>query len=470
MTKPVKMRFKFLTIPTTLLLVLFMMCFFGVVRVYGGEIVDSGTCGENLTWALDDEGTLTISGEGAMEDYEKASESPWYSNRQSITKVVIEEGITNTGRFAFSYCSSLESITIPEGVTSIGSYTFYYCSSLTSITIPASVTSIGVYAFSYCDSLKYVFYGGSVSQWSSLSNKPTRGKVHYSGTGHTYNDWILVKGATCTEDGINEKICSVCNYKLTEVIPATGHDWGEPTYMWSEDNSSVTATCDCNRGHTATETVDTLSEITKPATYNEMGETTYTAVFTNDVFTTQSLIIVDIDMLPRKSISKATVSNIKEKVYSGSALKQSPTVKVGGKTLKLGTDYCLAYWNNKNVGTATVKIIGIGAYKDSVSKTFKINPKATTMSTVTAASKGFTAKWKKLTIQTTGYQLQYALNSKFTSGKKTITVSSNKTVSRKVTKLKAGKKYYVRVRTYRTVSGKKYYSAWSKAKAVTTKK
>ena len=71
--------------------------------------------------------------------------------------------------------------------------------------------------------------------------------------------------------------------------------------------------------------------------------------------------------------------------------------------------------------------------------------------------------------QSTGYQVTYAINSKFTSGKKTVTVSSSKTTSKKITKLKAKKKYYVRVRTYKTVSGTKYYSDWSKTKTVKTK-
>ncbi|MGN0522144.1 MAG: fibronectin type III domain-containing protein, partial [Eubacterium sp.] len=77
--------------------------------------------------------------------------------------------------------------------------------------------------------------------------------------------------------------------------------------------------------------------------------------------------------------------------------------------------------------------------------------------------------WKKLTTQTTGYQIQYSTSSKFTKAK-TVTVSKNSTTSKTISKLKANKKYYVRVRTYKTVDGKKIYSAWSKAKSVTTKK
>ena len=129
----------------------------------------------------------------------------------------------------------------------------------------------------------------------------------------------------------------------------------------------------------------------------------------------------------------------------------------------------MRYKNNKNVGLATVIITGAGAYEGTVSRTFKINPKGTTISKLTPAKKGFTAKWKKQAVQTTGYEIQIALNSKFTKSKKLYKITKNKIVSKKLTKLKARKKYYVRIRTYKTVSGEKYYSAWSKTMIVKTK-
>ena len=117
-------------------------------------IIDSGSCGTNLTWELDSEYTLTISGEGEMEDYSLFSSAPWYSSyRTSIKEVVIEDGVTSIGNYAFHYCKVLTSITIPDGVTSFGGYAFRGCSSLTDISIPDSVTSIGNNAFRNCSSL-----------------------------------------------------------------------------------------------------------------------------------------------------------------------------------------------------------------------------------------------------------------------------------------------------------------------------
>ena len=126
----------------------------GIV-LYSSNILASGTCGaegnngDNLTWILDDEGVLTISGTGAMASWNWKG-SPWYANKDKIESVVIEDGVTSIGANAFDGCSGLTSITIPSSVTSIGEHAFYGCSGLTSITIPSSVTSIGAYAFYGC--------------------------------------------------------------------------------------------------------------------------------------------------------------------------------------------------------------------------------------------------------------------------------------------------------------------------------
>ena len=131
------------------------------------DIVDSGTCGaegdgSNLTWTLDSEGVLTISGSGDMYDY-GLFDAPWYGIRSLVKSAVIADGVTSIGEKAFLYCTSLTSVTIPDSVTSIGSGAFYYCTSLTSVTIPGSVTSIGAEAFYNCTSLTSVTIPNSVT-------------------------------------------------------------------------------------------------------------------------------------------------------------------------------------------------------------------------------------------------------------------------------------------------------------------
>ena len=129
------------------------------------NIVDSGTCGakgSNLTWTLDSEGVLTISGSGDMHGY-GSSGAPWYGSRSRVKSAVIADGVTSIGDDAFKGCTSLTSVTIPDSVTSIGWDAFAGCTSLTSVTIPDSVTSIGRHAFQNCTSLTSVTIPNSVT-------------------------------------------------------------------------------------------------------------------------------------------------------------------------------------------------------------------------------------------------------------------------------------------------------------------
>ena len=167
-------------------------------------------------------------------------------------------------------------------------------------------------------------------------------------------------------------------------------------------------------------------------------------------------------------ITKATVSGISTKAFTGKAITQNVTVKVGNTVLKNGTDYTVSYSNNKKVGKATVKITGKGKYGGVITKTFKINPAKQQIQKLTAKSKAFFVDWAQKG-SATGYEIQYATNSKFTGAKK-VTITNNKTDKTTVSKLSANKKYYVRVRSYTTVKGTKYYGAWSATKSVTTKK
>ena len=203
--------------------------------------------------------------------------------------------------------------------------------------------------------------------------------------------------------------------------------------------------------------------ITKLPTYDEEGIRTYTCTICGKIRTEK------IPKLPKTSISKASISGIKAKVYNGKAQTQSITLKLGNVTLKKGIDYNVIYKDNKKVGKATITITGIGAYNGTISKTFVINPKGTTISKLTKGKKQFKTTWKKNTTETTGYQIQYSTSSKF-SGAKTVTINKNKTTATTIKKLKGNKKYYVRIRTYKIVNGSKYYSSWSGSKNVTTKK
>ena len=146
----------------SIVLALSMICALVPIMASAETTATSGTCGENVTWTLSDDGTLTISGTGDMEDYSYGNYSPFERN-QSIKTVVIENGVTSIGNMMFYYTTSLKSVTIPDSVTSIGNTAFAYCWGLKGITIPDSVKSIGSLAFYDCNDLTNIIISNSVT-------------------------------------------------------------------------------------------------------------------------------------------------------------------------------------------------------------------------------------------------------------------------------------------------------------------
>lgn len=208
----------------TAILVLFAVL---TVSALATEVLYSGTCGgegdgSNLTWTLDDEGTLRIDGNGRMEYYSSYSSKPWYNYRSLIKSAVIGEGVTSIGGSAFSYCRSLTSVTIPEGVTSIGSCAFEYCSSLTSVTIPESVTSIGNSVFYGCSSLTSVIIPSSVTSIDNFA--------FYNCSGLT--SVIISEGVT----SIGQWAFDDCNSLTSITIPSSVMNIG---YMAFYDCSNI---------------------------------------------------------------------------------------------------------------------------------------------------------------------------------------------------------------------------------------
>ena len=130
-----------------------------VAEVAVGDIIASGICGEDMIWTITTDGTLTISGNGVMNNY-RSNTMPWYGYIGSIFNVVIDGDITTVGAYAFHGANNLISVTLPNTVTEIGAYAFYGANSLNEISIPASVKSIGKMAFAKC-SLKNVYFGNT---------------------------------------------------------------------------------------------------------------------------------------------------------------------------------------------------------------------------------------------------------------------------------------------------------------------
>ena len=165
---------------------------------------------------------------------------------------------------------------------------------------------------------------------------------------------------------------------------------------------------------------------------------------------------------PKKEITEVEIVPISDQTYTGKAIKPKVTAKQDGRKLTEGKDYQITYQNNKNIGKATVILTGKGDYTGEIMADFHIVPKTVTLSALKSIkSNQLTVKWKKGS-GITGYEIQYSLKKNFKNAE-AITIDKAKTTSVTIPELKSRKKYYVRIRAYKTVNGENYYSEWSKA-------
>lgn len=161
--------------------------------------------------------------------------------------------------------------------------------------------------------------------------------------------------------------------------------------------------------------------------------------------------------------------SVKDQTYTGKALQPPVTVKDGAAVLKANADYTVSYGSNQKIGTATATVTGKGNYTGSKTVSFQILPKKAALKTLKSkAAKALTVTWGKGS-GVSGYQIEYAKNKNFKSSKK-VTVKKAGATSHTIKKLTGGTKYFVRIRAYKTVKGKNYYSAWSGVKNVTVRK
>lgn len=128
----------------------------------GALAADAGGCGESLSWSLQD-GTLTITGSGAMTDYSDYSFAPWYEQREAIHTVILPEGLTRVGNLAFYECSNLTTVALPASVSAIGDFAFAGCTGLLTVTLPGALTAIGESGFRECESLTAVSLPASIT-------------------------------------------------------------------------------------------------------------------------------------------------------------------------------------------------------------------------------------------------------------------------------------------------------------------
>lgn len=288
------------------LFILMLTVFLMVLPAGAAENTASGTFGENtdnLSWSLDSNGTLTISGTGNMDDFYLWYDVPWMDYNHIIQKVVIKKGVTNISDYAFNNCFAMKEISIASTVTSIGSASFTDCTGLTEITIPKGVkeikdnafsqcynlasvtigngvTTIGEYAFFNCTSLKevtlgtglkkigwYAFYPcfdqgdvyfrGTKSAWNAIDIEDgnhflTSSRIHFKAGTQTHSYTTKTVKPTCTNTGYTIHTCSCGISYRGELKDATGHSYaassfsgGRTTYRCSTCGSSYTEKSSC---------------------------------------------------------------------------------------------------------------------------------------------------------------------------------------------------------------------------------
>ena len=224
-----------------LLCVLMLVALLPRVPAVASGVLAEGTCGESVSWALSDTGTLTVSGTGPMKDYAAASNAPWYSSRTSIKAIKIGEGVTVIGDQAFYNCTALKTVTIGSDVTTVGNYAFRGCTQLETVTLPASVTTLEDSAFRVCTSLKQVRLEGNapaigkyvfndidapitIEYYEGSTGYDTAPWSEFTYTTMHHGTWVITTPATCTTSGTREIWCTYCEETITETY-TLGHQY-----------------------------------------------------------------------------------------------------------------------------------------------------------------------------------------------------------------------------------------------------
>ncbi len=418
----------------------------------------------------------------------------------SLVSAPVTPNLQIIGSSAFFMCTKLSSFYGFDELAYIGDFAFYGCTGIKSVTIPKSVTEISRFAFSDCTQIEEItfyetletinskaFYGvrenikinflGEERYWYTIDftsgnqNLKTTQNITFSEPCEHLYLVGYVLNPTCKRAGEKNMQCIFCENNVTELIPATNiHDYEfvYDTPISCDEESLGHYECSlCGEigeqdtvaaeGHT----FDTLLEYV-PSTYTKKGKWVYQCFWCDETATAY------IDKLKRTKLTKAKIT-VSNKVYTGKELKPTVTVKLNGKKLKKGTHYTVSYKNNKKIGTATVTIKGKNKYIGTKTATFKITPKKNKISYLKSnATKKLKVKWSKVSTAS-GYQIVVATNKKFTKNKKVVYAKKKSKVSLTVSSLKSGKTYYVRVRAYKEVKGKKIYAPYSSIKKIKVK-
>lgn len=360
------------------LILLAVIISFTIIVPVSADILYSGSCGDNVTYTIDDEYNLTISGDGRIDDYANYGDVniPWKSYRVNIPAVKIERGITYIGSFSLCGLQNIETVDIPETVSEIGSrafgwtgisnihlpsaliyissYSFCDCKSLTTIEIPENVTSIQERAFEGCTSLQSIRLHKNITKIEENAfNKCTALKtVYYYGTEEDWNNFINNHGLT---NG-NEPFIAAKKVFIPEVLPTSISISTKPTYIIGEDTAlDIAVNLNHNDGTTTTLSPD---EYTLETDFNPNTEGEYNVKVIYGDFTDE----IKVNVEPLKMVSLSTslgISYVPMQFVEGTELDLSDISITGvynnGKTEEI-TDYTVSGYDNSKIGVQTLTI------------------------------------------------------------------------------------------------------------------
>ena len=191
-----------------------------------GRLKIGGSCEDGLSWTLDFDGTLIVTGDGEMEDYSTYNRPDWYSSRALVKKVVVEGNITHIGNYAFSGLENMTEASIPETVTSLGNYAFQECKQMNEFVIPAKVSEIGSYAFANCEALREIAVPEGIKEIER----------------YTFSGCSDLEALTLPESlvGIGERAFSDCDGLTDIVIPQKVEDIGNYAFAYCDGIETVT--------------------------------------------------------------------------------------------------------------------------------------------------------------------------------------------------------------------------------------
>lgn len=424
--------------------------------------VASGACGDKVDWSLDSSGTLTFSGEGKMWNY-RLGEAPWYSYRSSVQEVVIQDGITSIGSYAFYSFGVLEKVSLPDTLKSIGSDAFMMAGRLTDIDIPNSVKTIGSSAFQLCESLK------TINLPSGMTG------IDYSTFQYCYGlEGITIPASVKT---ISHYAFDSCISLKNVDVPANCVSIARTAFSNCKSMESITVRnkkCsleDCD--------VSTFPESATLIGYANSTLQKYANKYRRNFSVLTSKVEITEDMIH--------LAHNYAETWTGSAVK--PTFYVGGEysgysgnnstkrytywyknTLEENVDYTVAFRNNINTGIGTIIVTGMGDYTGTATANFQIAPKGAAIKKWQAKSDSIklTYSVKGDLSQTSKVELQYSTSRKFDTDVVTVKLSKKKKTYT-ISGLQPNTRYYVRVSAYKSVNGEKAYAKWN-SRAITTKK